>query len=143
MIKYLSRTGFLLVLFCVGNASAADDDVRQLVQLPQMMQQHMMANMRDHLMALNEILVSMGEGELEQAADTAERRLGMSSLEAHGASHMARFMPEAMRRAGTAMHQAASRFALKAEEGELLPAYKMLSEITATCVNCHAQFRIR
>lgn len=108
-----------------------------------MMQQHMMANMRDHLMALNEILVSMGEGELEQAADTAERRLGMSSLEAHGASHMARFMPEAMRRAGTAMHQAASRFALKAEEGELLPAYKMLSEITATCVNCHAQFRIR
>ena len=143
MVKNLSRSGFLLLLLCVSNASTADDDVRQLVQLPQMMQQHMMANMRDHLMALNEILVSMGEGELERAADTAERRLGMSSLEAHGASHMARFMPEAMRRAGTAMHKAASRFALKAEEGELLPAYKMLSEITAACVNCHAQFRIR
>jgi cytochrome c553 len=67
----------------------------------------------------------------------------MSSLEAHGASHMARFMPEGMRQAGTNMHRAASRFALKAEEGEMLPAYNALSEITSACVACHSRYRIR
>jgi cytochrome c553 len=48
-----------------------------------------------------------------------------------------------MREAGTTMHKTASRFALKAQEGELLPAYKMLSELTATCVACHSAYRIR
>lgn len=142
MMNILAQTGMLLLIM-TGASAVADNDRRQLVQLPQMMQQHMMSNMRDHLMALNEILISMGKGELDQAGEIAERRLGMSSLEKHGASHMAGFMPEAMRQAGTAMHKAASRFALKAEEGDLLPAYKMLSEVTATCVSCHAQYRIR
>ena len=48
-----------------------------------------------------------------------------------------------MRQAGTNMHKAASRFALKAQEGELLPAYKMLSEVTSTCVACHSVYRIK
>jgi len=67
----------------------------------------------------------------------------MSSLELHGASHLAKFMPEDMQRAGTAMHQAASRFALKAQEGDALPAYKALSEVTAACVACHSGYRVR
>ena len=123
--------------------SMAADDPRQFVQLPDMMQQHMLSNMRDHLSALNEILANMSKGELDAAAEIAEQRLGMSSLEAHGASHMAKFMPEGMRQAGTSMHQAASRFALVAQEGDALPAYKMLSEITAACVACHSGYRIR
>jgi hypothetical protein len=67
----------------------------------------------------------------------------MSSLNSHNAEHMGKFMPEGMRQAGTSMHRAASRFALKAEEGELLPAYEMLAEITSACVVCHAGYRIR
>ena len=121
----------------------ASNDARALVELPQMMQQHMMSNMRDHLAAINEILVFLGNGELDKAAETAEYRLGMSSLESHGASHMARFMPEGMRQAGTSMHRAASRFALKAQEGEVLPAYKALSEITSACVACHSGYRVK
>ncbi len=108
-----------------------------------MMRQHMLSNMRDHLLALNEILTNMAKGQLDKAADIAESRLGMSSLEAHGASHMAKFMPEGMREAGTSMHRAASRFALKAQEGEVLPAYNALSEVTSACVACHSGYRIR
>ena len=108
-----------------------------------MMQQHMLANMRDHLAAVNEILVYLGEGEFERAADTAEYRLGMSSLEAHGANHMARFMPQGMRAAGSAMHAAASRFARTAQEGDALPAYRALAEITTACVACHSAYRIK
>lgn len=123
--------------------SSANDDTRKLVELPEMMQQHMMSNMRDHLVALNEILINIANGQLDQAAEIAESRLGMSSLESHGASHMAKFMPEGMRQAGTSMHRTASRFALKAQEGEVLPAYNALSEVTSTCVACHSGYRIR
>ena len=132
-----------ILLVLASNVTFAGEDSRQLVELPEMMQQHMMSNMRDHLATINEILKNLAGGQLEQAADIAESRLGMSSLEMHGASHMARFMPEGMRQAGTAMHSAASRFALKAQEGEALPAYKALSEVTSACVACHSGYRIR
>lgn len=142
MKKHLSFAVPIL-LACSYSVSMADDDARELVQLPEMMQQHMMSNMRDHLLAINEILTNMANNQLDQAAEVAESRLGMSSLESHGASHMAKFMTEGMRQAGTNMHRAASRFALKAEEGELLPAYSALSEITSACVTCHSSYRIR
>ena len=131
----------LMVFAC--NISIADEDSRQLVELPEMMQLHMMSNMRDHLVAINEILITMANDQLDQAAEVAESRLGMSSLESHGASHMSRFMPEGMRQAGTSMHRAASRFALKAQEGEALPAYSALAEVTSACVACHTNYRIR
>ena len=123
--------------------AAAANDTRTPVELPEMMRAHMLSNMRDHLAAINEILGYLRSGELEKAAETAEYRLGMSSLETHGARHLASFMPEGMQEAGTAMHRAASRFALKAQEGEILPAYGALSEITAACVACHSGYRIR
>lgn len=119
----------LMTLFLMTSATlaVAEDDSRQLVELPEMMQQHMLSNMRDHLVAINEILINMGNGELDKAANIAEPCLGMSSLNMHGAGHMAKFMPEAMRQAGTTMHKAASRFALEAQNGDILPAYWSLS----------------
>ena len=132
-----------LSLAFVCNIASASEDTRQLVELPEMMQQHMLSNMRDHLSTLNEILIDLENGKLDHAAEIAESRLGMSSLELHGASHMSKFMPEGMRQTGTNMHKAASRFALKAQEGEALPAYRALTEITSSCVACHANYRIR
>jgi len=108
-----------------------------------MMQNHMLSNMRDHLATFNEILRDLGNNELDKAAEIAEARLGMSSLDLHGARHLAGFMPKDMQAAGTRMHKAASQFALKAQEGELLPAYKSLTEITSACVACHSAYRIR
>ena len=143
MKNKFNQSVMLLSLLMSSSISIAEDDMRELVQFPEMMQQHMMKNMRDHLKSINEILTSLGIGDLDTAAQIAEQRLGMSSLDSHNASHMAKFMPEGMRQAGTSMHKAASRFALKAEEGELLPAYKLLSEITSSCVSCHAAYRIR
>ena len=142
MKKHLS-IAVPILLACSYSVSMADDEARRLVQLPEMMQQHMMSNMRDHLVAINEILIKMANGDFEKAAEVAEYRLGMSSLESHGASHMAKFMPEGMREAGTTMHKAASRFALKAQEEEVLPAYNALSEVTSACVACHSGYRIR
>lgn len=133
----------VIVLFFFSNMSIADEDSRQFVQMPDMMQQHMLSNMRDHLAAINEILENMSKGRLDNAAEIAESRIGMSSLESHGASHMAKFMPEGMRNAGNNMHRAASRFALKAQEGDALAAYGALTDVTAACVACHSAYRIR
>ena len=142
-MKKATKVIALVWLVSTSTISMADNDTRQLVELPEIMQQHMMSNMRDHLLAINEILLNLSNGEMDKAADIAEQRLGMSSLKSHGASHMAKFMPEGMRHAGTNMHKAASRFSLKAQEGDLLPAYKMLSDITSACVSCHSGYRIK
>jgi hypothetical protein len=52
-----------------------------------------------------------------------------------------------MQDAGTAMHRAASRFALAARDagvtGDLKPALAGLAEITAQCVGCHAGYRLK
>ncbi len=94
-------------------------------------------------MALHGIFANRGLGEQDKAAEIAEQGLGMRSLKYHGASHMAKFMPEGMRRAGTSRHRAAYRIALKAQEGELPLPDNMLSEITSHCLACHAADRIR
>jgi hypothetical protein len=127
--------------------AAAADDSRQFVEMPAPMQAHMIANMRDHLAAVSEIQAALAAGKYEHAADIAESRLGMSSLAAHGAAHMAPFMPPAMQDIGTAMHRAASRFARTAQEADVtndLPhALGALAEVTRQCVNCHQHYRIR
>lgn len=133
----------LILLVSTSTLSFAAADTRQFVKLPEKMQQHMMSNMRDHLVVINEILLYLGNNEMDKAAEVAEQRLGMSSLGTHGASHMAGFMPEGMRKAGTAMHKNASHFSLKAQEGDLISAYKNLSQVTSSCVACHSAYRIK
>lgn len=131
-----------LVLVATPVAFAQQDD-RQLVELPPMMQQHMLTNMRDHLMAIDEILAALAANQPDKAAELAEQRLGMSSLASHGAAHMAPHMPKEMQEIGTGMHRAASRFALTAQEGDVLSAYASLRNVTASCVACHEAYRIR
>ncbi|GAB4508575.1 MAG: hypothetical protein Tsb0026_07420 [Sulfuricaulis sp.] len=73
--------------------------------------------------------------------------LGMSSLETHGAEHMAPYMPKPMQDIGTAIHRTASRFARVAEEAairrDLRPARQALSDVTQQCVACHAGYRLK
>jgi hypothetical protein len=108
---------------------------------------HTLANMRDHLQALQEIQSHLGTGHTDVAAKIAETRLGMSSLGSHGAAEVSKYMPQGMQDAGTAMHRAASRFAIAAQEagvtGDLKPVFAGLAEITAQCVGCHAGYRIK
>ncbi len=60
----------------------------------------MLHSMRDHLLALHEILDALGRDDSDEAAQIAESRLGMSSLALHGANKAAPYMPPAMRRPG-------------------------------------------
>ena len=122
-------------------------DTRQLVEMPAPMQEHMLTNMRDHLVAMGEIQAALGKGDFDRASDIAEQRIGMSSLTTHGASHMAPYMPKGMQETGTAMHRAASRFARTAQEtavtNDMPRALGALGELTEQCTACHAGYRLR
>ena len=133
----------LLILYTLPSIAS---DTRTKVDFPPMMQEHMMANMRDHLLALQTITQQLSTQQFDAAADTAEQRLGMSSMDKHGASHMGKLMPKEMAIIGTNMHHAASRFALAARDAEidggLEKAFGALSEVMQECVACHTVYKI-
>jgi hypothetical protein len=126
---------------------AAPQDIRQAVKFPKMLREHTLTNMRDHLLALQEIQEALAKQEYDTAGDIAEQRLGMSSLALHGAHDVAPFMPKGMQEAGTAMHRNASRFAVAAKDasatGDVKPALAALAATTAQCVACHAGYRVQ
>jgi len=128
-------------------SAAGAPDARQLVRFPPALVEHTLANMRDHLQTLQEIQLQLGMGHPDVAAGIAEARLGLSSLELHGAADVAKHMPQGMQDAGSAMHRAASRFAIAAQDasvtGDLKPVFAGLAEITAQCVGCHAGYRLK
>ncbi|MBS0536538.1 MAG: hypothetical protein JSR72_21000 [Proteobacteria bacterium] len=133
-----------------GAPPAATADAQEFVQLPAPMQEHMLANMRDHLATLSEITGDLADGKLDAAAKLAEQRLGMSSLSLHDAAHMAPFMPQPMQDIGTSMHRAASRLALTIQDADVAPSVEAMAkvnrglhELTSACVACHAGYRVR
>jgi hypothetical protein len=122
-------------------------DTRILVKFPDPLVEHTLANMRDHLVTLQEINDAMARGAFGEAGKIAEERLGLSSLKLHGAHEVAKYMPQGMQDAGTAMHRAASRFAIAAQNadvtGDFKSALKDLGEVMGACVGCHAGYKLR
>jgi cytochrome c556 len=127
--------------------SAAIRDTRELVHFPEPLREHELANMRDHLLTLSRIQEYLAQKEFDKAGELAEKRLGMSSFGLHGAHEVAPYMPKGMQDAGTAMHHAASRFAIATQEaaidGDVARALGALNEVTQACVACHAAYRLQ
>jgi hypothetical protein len=123
------------------------DDSRVTVDFPEPLRTHTLANMRDHLLAIQEIQQALSVGAFDRASQVAEDRLGMTSLKSHGAHDVAKFMPEGMQAIGTQMHRSASRFAVEASNagatGDVKPALAALSTMTGQCVACHAGYRMK
>jgi len=137
---------FTALLIMLITVPVIAEDTRVKVDFPSMMKEHMLANMRDHLLALQTITFQLSSKQFDAAAETAEQRLGMSSMNAHGAHHMGKIMPQDMGNIGTRMHKAASRFAIVAKDAEidggLEKAFGALSDVMKECVACHAAYRI-
>jgi len=142
MKKIIASCMAALFLFTEPILASADQDNRQKIKLPDMMKQHMLGNMRDHMLAIHEIQSALAKNELDKAADIAEQRIGMSSLVFHNAAHMAPHMPKNMQDIGTEMHHAASRFAITVKEGDVIKSLDELSKVTQQCVACHAAYRL-
>jgi cytochrome c556 len=137
-------------------------DARQSLDFPPPMRQHMLANMRDHLEALSEILAALSAGDAAKAGVIAKARLGLESAGAAAcnpsaagktgamgdmAAMMAQHMPEEMRALGYAMHDSASKFVVEAAKtapgGDLKPALATLAQMTQNCAACHSAYRLK
>ena len=139
-----------VILAAMAGVAPAADDVREQVKLPAMMREHMLGNMRDHLLTLNEILGDVSDAKFDAAAKIAEARLGMSSLTFHDAEHMAPFMPKPMQEMGTSMHRAASRLVIVLQDAAVTPDADSLRKVagalhavTTACTSCHASYRLQ
>ncbi|OJW76524.1 hypothetical protein [Thiobacillus sp. 65-1402] len=130
-----------------GSPPGVAPAARKPLSFPPALKAETLANMRDHLLAIQEITAHLADKQFDAAAEVAETRLGISSLQRHGAHEVARYMPEGMRQIGHGMHQAASRFAVVAQEagatGDVGPALRALSQVQASCVSCHAAYRLK
>ncbi|MFA5241235.1 MAG: cytochrome c [Sulfuricella sp.] len=126
---------------------APPQDTRQLVDMPDLPRSLMRADMQDHLMALNEIIGYLAENKLAAAAETAEQRMGQSSMGKHAyiarGQGPGRFMPSTMQQMGWNMHDAATEFAKVAKSGNKAKTMAALQQVTSSCVACHMSFRTR
>jgi hypothetical protein len=91
-------------------------DPRPLAKFPEGLRIHTLANMRDHLQALQEIQYAMAKEQYDKVAEVAEQRLGLTSLKSHAAHDVAAYLPVHLQSVGSEMHIATSRFAVAAKD---------------------------
>lgn len=153
-----------------AHGAMSPPDQREILNFPPEMQTNFLANMRDHLQTLNEVLQAMAGGDYAGASRVAAERLGLDSPSAAGCKPsdkpaaapaaqskpaasmsmdemMALYMPEAMRGVGLAMHTSASEFATAAAQAattkDNAAVLAALSRVTENCVACHSAYRLR
>ncbi len=126
---------------------APPQDQRQLVDMPDLPRSLMRSDMLDHLAALNEIIGHLAENNLAAAGETAEKRMGQSTMGKHAAiargQGPGRFMPNTMQQMGWNMHDSATEFAKVAKGGDQAKTFAALQQLTSNCVACHMSFRTR
>jgi hypothetical protein len=122
-------------------------DTRTEIEFPAQLKLNTLAHMRDHLLAIQEITALLADKQFDAAADTAENRLGLSSMRGHGAHQVGQYMPQPMREIGQSLHRRASEFAIKIRDagatGDTGPALKALARMQESCVACHTAYRLK
>ncbi|MDP1825276.1 MAG: hypothetical protein Q8L48_18610 [Archangium sp.] len=136
-----------LLVVVLSSSSALAQDARQLVKLPTPAEETLRLEMRDNLVALNEILTLTVSGKVKEAGLVAEKKLGTSvmgqhrdkPLEARPGPHMPKEMHEVARQG----HQTASAFAAIAATGNREKTLAALPTLNNACVSCHLAYRVR
>jgi hypothetical protein len=140
MNKFLS-----ILLMALPALATAGEDSRILVEMPLPARIELRAEMLDFQTALHQIILALGEGKYGDAAETAEKQIGLSAMGRHrNAPANARpgmFMPNDMHMIARNMHAAASAFADTARKGDLAKSLNALQAVTAACVGCHRAYR--
>ncbi len=125
--------------------ASASDDPRQLIDMPTEARTAMRAEMLDFQTALHLIVSALGEQNLAEAADVAEKQMGISAMGRHRSSpanaRPGMFMPREMNAIARGMHSSASEFAKVARGGDTIKALVAMQTVTGACVACHRSFR--
>lgn len=135
-----------LLVAVVGSVSLAQD-ARTLAELPPPAVETLRQEMRENLVALNEIQLLVVAGKVKEAGAVAEKKLGQSTmgkhrdkpLEARPGPHM----PAAMHDLGRQGHQDATAFAAIAATGNQRKTLAALPTLNNACISCHSAYRVR
>ena len=145
LISGMAISGYVVAQHHGHEALTAD--TRVAVEFPAPMKEHILTNMRDHLLAISQIQEAMGNGKFDKAAEIAENRLGQTALKTHNAYENSKFMPKGMQEIGNQMHRSASKFAIEVQNsgatGDMKPAMLALGKTTQACVACHAGYKLK
>lgn len=121
-------------------AAALDQmDTRAPVPLLPMMANHQKQNMRDHLQAVQEIVVALGSDDYA-AIDRAAGRIGFSEQMGQMCTHMGAGAPGFTEKA-LAFHHTADRIAIAARAKDRARVLTELGATLQTCTSCHASWK--
>jgi hypothetical protein len=114
-------------------------DTRVPVPLLPMMANHQKQNMRDHLHAVQDIVVAVGAGDLDaiaRAAATIGYSVQMGQMCSHMGAGAPGFTEQALR-----FHHTADKISEAARERDMPGVLGALGATLATCTGCHATFK--
>lgn len=116
-------------------------DSRVAVPLLPMMANHQKQNMRDHLAAVQEIVIGVGSKDFDAIAQAAER-IGYSEQMGLMCTHMGAGAP-GFTEQSLRFHHTADKISHAAGAHDLPGVLGALGETLATCTGCHAVFKQR
>jgi hypothetical protein len=114
-------------------------DTRAPVPLLPMMAEHQKRNMRDHLLAVQEIIAAMA-GDDFAAIERSAGRIGYSEQMGQMCAHMGAGAPGFTDKA-LEFHRTADTIAVAAKAQDRAGVLKALGATLQTCTGCHATFR--
>lgn len=126
---------------CAAGAQQELDamDRRAPVPLLPRMAHHQKQNMRDHLVAVQEIVTAMATDDFE-AIERAAGRLGFSEQMGQMCTHMGAGAP-GFTDLALNFHHTADSIAAAARQGDRMAVTRALGSTLQTCTSCHAAYR--
>ena len=149
-IRLIALAACIMAAGSISSNAGEKQDSRQLISVPNDTESKMLVNMRDHIVALDEIIAAVQAEDYEKAENIAEFRLGWSSLVRRGDQEVANHWATPMQKMADEMYRSASNFVIVAQDASVEDSkegYKKmlgaLHKMTSSCRNCHEAFRVR
>lgn len=139
MVAGCSRETAVAPLAPSPSAVLEEMDARKPVPLLPMMANHQKQNMREHLVAVEEIVAALAVDDFA-AVETAVKRIGFSEQMGMMCSHMGAGAPGFTEQA-LLFHHTADRIAEAARKKDMKLVLSELSATMKTCTGCHATFK--
>ncbi len=116
-----------------------EGDKRAPVPMTPQMSQHQLSNMREHLVAIQEIVAGMAKKNFK-AMEAAAKKLGTSPEMTAMCEHMGKGAP-GFTELGMAFHKSGDELAAAAGKKNMSLFLTKLDNTLQKCTACHAQFR--
>ncbi|MDO8608290.1 MAG: hypothetical protein Q7R40_17280 [Phaeospirillum sp.] len=145
----------IVLTLCVGLLAALPlagraQDVREVVPMPPEVQRDMLIAMRDHVIVLDTVFSHMATERYREAAALVEERLRAAPFDPAKEAAFAAYANADMKEADAALRHAAKGLAAAIRKLDAARDYAAAkgvsaatSNVTTTCVSCHARNRLR